>query len=1006
MEAKSSGGKPPPSTKQLANDLSQKLLGEDLSEFGLMRVASMASEKCGQNVVFEYIRSQLKTFSPSAAHELLPTFRWHTIATTNYDTLVEDAYGKSEKPLQDLLPFVKDAEPIEMKKSDVLHPLVYLKLHGCIEHAHDPEIPLILDPAHYERYRANRSRLFDRLLDYAHEIPFLFVGYSLQDPHIESLIYHLNQQGTRPEYYIVTPGIPDVIRQHWLSQRIVVIDATFGEFMAALDEAIPESWRRIQTRKPDHSRPIYKHFKIEPDLSENLLNSLESDLVHVHPSMPTEEQSAWDFYRGYDQDFAAIASGFDTDRRVSNDLILQLIDDQSLNSVNFYLLRGAAGTGKTVALKRIAWDIAKYFNVPVFWFRENGRLRHQVIHELYDLIGERMYLVIDRATDHLVEIEEVMQVANTHKIELSVISAERDSTWNVEKNNFDSRWKVQPYTIGQLVKPEIEDLIKRLETHSALGALKSLSAQERVHAFEEADRHLLVALHEVTHGKPFEEIVLDECRSLTPHEAQQIYLDVCTLNQFGVPVRAGVINRISGIPFPEYKQKFFMPLQEVVFTQHNYYSGDYEYRSRHPKVASLVFKQAFPKDRDRANQLNRIIECLDEGYHADQDAISGLIKARNLIELLADVDQGRRVYKCVQNLLPNRWYVRHQQANFELHHRQGSLDRAEDDGQKALELEPGRASVLHTLAEISRARAKKEPDGLRKDIYRKQARERLSNIKRDHSGFADGSRCKLRLDEMRDALKSVNAEDDESVSVFVEKSRLAQQDIYKAISRHPADPDIIRLQADYYRILKDDERVRMALEQAWNQNPRGPSVGLQLARIYEQQNNPQKAQSMLESTLERHSQDHLVNLEVALYYIREKTKIERAGYYIGRSYRSGDRNYAARYIHAQYLLYTHEGERSAQLFDEVDEYAPPDYHPRSGFEISVISNLIGRMNGRIVKREESFAFLRLPTYPLHIYANISNSNADIWKQIRNQANVNFKIGFNRSGPVGLDLHLN
>ena len=381
IEAKSGNGNLPPSTTQLARDLSQRFLGEDLSDFGLMRVASMASDKCGQNVVFEHIRSQLKAFRPSAAHKLIPTFRWHTIATTNYDTLVEDAYGESEQPLQDLLPFVKDAEPIEMKKSDVLHPLVYLKLHGCVEHAHDPEIPLVLDSAHYERYRANRGRLFDRLTDYAHEIPFLFVGYSLQDPHIESLIYRLNRKGTRPEYYVVTPNVPQTIRQYWQSQRIIVLDATFGEFMADLDKIIPEPWRRIQTREPGHSQPIQKHFKTGSNLSETLIESLESDLMHIHPSMPTGKQSARDFYRGYDQGFAAIASGFDTDRRVSNDLILQLIDDQSSGGINFYLLRGAAGTGKTVALKRIAWDIAQHFGVPVLWFRENGRLRPQVIRE-------------------------------------------------------------------------------------------------------------------------------------------------------------------------------------------------------------------------------------------------------------------------------------------------------------------------------------------------------------------------------------------------------------------------------------------------------------------------------------------------------------------------------------------------------------------------------------------------------------------------------------------------
>ena len=336
MEAESVDGKRPPSSKQLAIDLAQHFLGQDLSDFGLMQVAEMASRARGQNVVFEFIRSQLKVFKPSSAHKLIPTFRWHTIATTNYDTLVEDAYGLVKEPIQDLLRFVKDAEPIETKKSEVLNPLVYLKLHGCIHHAHDAEIPLLLDPSHYEHYQANRKRLFDRLSDYAHEIPFLFIGYALTDPHIQNLIYRLDRTRSRPEYYVVTPNIPDAVRQHWLSKRIVAINATFGSFMTALNGVIPNPWRKIRPTKLSSSLPIQRHFRTTADPSETLLKSLDVDLIHVNPSMPTEKQSAQNFYRGYDHEFAGIASDLDARRRVSNDLILQLIDDQSSTVVKFY----------------------------------------------------------------------------------------------------------------------------------------------------------------------------------------------------------------------------------------------------------------------------------------------------------------------------------------------------------------------------------------------------------------------------------------------------------------------------------------------------------------------------------------------------------------------------------------------------------------------------------------------------------------------------------------------
>lgn len=82
MEAKSKDGKRALSGKQLAQVLAQRFLGEELSDIDLMQVAEMASRVSSQNVVFDWIGSELKELIPSSAHKLIPTFQWHTIATT------------------------------------------------------------------------------------------------------------------------------------------------------------------------------------------------------------------------------------------------------------------------------------------------------------------------------------------------------------------------------------------------------------------------------------------------------------------------------------------------------------------------------------------------------------------------------------------------------------------------------------------------------------------------------------------------------------------------------------------------------------------------------------------------------------------------------------------------------------------------------------------------------------------------------------------------------------
>ena len=176
LQAKDADRKAAPSTKALSEELCQKFLGDKKSDVDLQLAAELAAQAATHKVVFEYIKDRLSGLQPTRAHSLIPTFRWHTIATTNYDTLIEDSYGKSANAAQDLVRFVKDSEPIETRMMDAHDPVQLLKLHGCIDHAHDVEIPLVLDAPHYERYRQNRKKLFTRLEGIADELPFLFVG--------------------------------------------------------------------------------------------------------------------------------------------------------------------------------------------------------------------------------------------------------------------------------------------------------------------------------------------------------------------------------------------------------------------------------------------------------------------------------------------------------------------------------------------------------------------------------------------------------------------------------------------------------------------------------------------------------------------------------------------------------------------------------------------------------------------------------------------------------------
>jgi hypothetical protein len=163
-ECRNSAGKSPPNADQLGDILSHKYFGKLMPKRNVMSVAEMAIDNgAGQGLVFETVNEAFHGFDVSAAHRSLIDFNWRTIATTNYDTFVEAAYSDAKRRKQTLIPFVKDDEPVDERMRSAVNPLQYLKLHGCLNHRLDKDIPLVLSWEQYAVHSRNRTRLFSRL---------------------------------------------------------------------------------------------------------------------------------------------------------------------------------------------------------------------------------------------------------------------------------------------------------------------------------------------------------------------------------------------------------------------------------------------------------------------------------------------------------------------------------------------------------------------------------------------------------------------------------------------------------------------------------------------------------------------------------------------------------------------------------------------------------------------------------------------------------------------------
>jgi hypothetical protein len=454
---------------------------------------------------------------------------------------------------------VKDDEPVDERMRSSLNPLQYLKLHGCLNHRLDKDIPLVLSWEQYAAYSKHRNRLFGRLNDLAHECPILFIGYALGDAHIRDLTYRL-EQSSRPKWYIVDPEAEDEDRNFWSTKNVEVIKCRFGQFMKALDAAIPPLMRIGSTSPSEVHFPLRRFYSTSAEESDLVRGSLAKDLTFVHATMPVAEQTAERFYSGYDTGWGCITQRLDARRKITDDLLYKaLLENEAPTDPIFILLKGPAGAGKTIALKRAAFDAATAYDAIVLWLEESGQLRSDVFIEIADLVRLPIYLFVDQVALHVEKLVPFMIAMKAKHAPVVIIGAEREADWATYCSDLQIVLPPHSMRVGPLASSEIEVLLDLLERHNCLGELKSKTHEQRVAAFaseEYADRQLLVALHVLTRGLPFEKIVLDEYESVHSEQAQRLYLDIASLNQFGVSVRAGTIKRISGIDFEDYQTKF------------------------------------------------------------------------------------------------------------------------------------------------------------------------------------------------------------------------------------------------------------------------------------------------------------------------------------------------------------------------------------------------------------------------------------------------------------------
>lgn len=999
-------GKKMPGAKQLCEAIAGEFLSPKFMKKDLMRVSELALSQNGANVFYQWLRELFEPFRPTDAHKMLADFRWRSIITTNYDLLIEEGYKANGNGLQKLVKRVKDDEPIERMLSKHARPLEYVKLHGCVEHVHDKEIPPVLTPSSYNSHESNRQDLYGRLESWSREYTIVFCGHSLDDLHIRRLVEN-QYNNSRPMFYLVSPDIEPEEKGMWANKRVKTIAATFSELMLGLNANLPPLMRVPAQEEAVQDHPYRKHFKVNERESDETAFAFQKEVTFLHSGFHIDDVDPGRFYAGYDQRWGNIARNFDVLRRASHQL-LEYIGSSCDDHAQLAIIRGAAGYGKTIAIMRAAWELAISFDEFVIWMDDDSKLRPDVIRELHNLSGKRLYVFFDRAGFNSHKIEDILALAKAEAIPLTVISAERKNEWSIYCQKLE-KYRPEFFELKNLSEKEITELLSKLKTHNCEGVLKGEPEEKkREMIVERLDRQLLVALYEITRGKSFEEIVGDEHSRISPESAQILYLDICTLHRFDVPLRAGVTSRISDISFRDFESEFFEPLEDLVFSKQNAINGDWEFRSRHSIVAEIVFNQICRTDEQRKDQITRLIDGLDTSYRSDDIALSQLIRGRNLADTFEDIALARQVYDVAIHRNPLKPYISQQRAIFEYSHGCGSLEEAEAAVNEALEKEPRNHVFRHTESQVYRMKALASTSETAKHLYRTKSRAALDKISDQNNPYVLGTRARLRVDSAADALQMLQQNPSEFYEdQFAEAVDQAELALHRAFNVYPGDKDFLEAEATLKEVLGDVAASTESLRKAWQKMPKGSGVAKRLAKRYLNQGKSELALEILDEAINRDPTDRSVNLMIAnIHFSTTKDSENTDGNrYLSKSFVHGDREYFARFVASALAFSRNNFERAYELADEIDARAPRDFHPKLSMTERWLEDKLKSRKGNLKNSFGSYIFIEIQDCPRDVFAPASRSNDEQWDSLQVGSNIVFDIEYARKGPVAVNVRI-
>lgn len=880
-----------PTGRELAVELRERFIPGQTSSEDLATVASYVVAAESRSVLEGFIRDRLTGLEPTTVHAMISRHLWKNLFTTNYDTVLETQYSRGGK--QRLKPVKNDREEIAFSYPN---DLPYIKLHGCVTIAGTGPNTLIITREDWTAGSTGRQFLYDRLKALLAHSSILFIGYSLKDRDFQDMVFDLQRSlgvDSTHRAYAVVPDAEPVEVTYWQSKRITILRMTAEQFFTAVEniEADPsENVQQIGIAPAVAAYPKAAGANMGIFQSIDLVRAFEI----VHEAMHSLPQTPTQFYSGNTPQWVSIRNKLDAKRTIQDSILEREVielESKRHKPVSFALVTGAAGSGISTLLMRLAYETATTWESPTLFYRGPEAIFFDAVEAFYKLVNRRrVFVFVDNAADSYAEVAKLIRNAELTGMKLTLVAGGRRNEWNNVKQVF-GRTNYKVYEVGLLDDVEITRLLDVLGQHRCLDQLEKYNREQQEAIFaERAAKVLIVALREATSGFEFRKIIESEYSRISTNVARQGYLWVCAMHALGSGLRIGTLHRLMSIPLAKIGDEILDHCEGVILAEEDVSREDTIFRARHRYIAEEIIRA----NATTAAQLYKLYFDLmlnvDLGFPSDRAAFEAMVTNDELVRRLGTQELRHSFFdKALERSGRETFVLQHYAINEK---RFGDLAFADELIGEAIQASPKNPTLQHTRATILFERYNRATNPAMADVLFRECRDLLERLIREWRSnsyayntltllyAAQAARSPagdLRRDLLEQSIEIVErgiarCDDDEELSLT--KARILRQlhDDAEALAlmrrAHQNDKSAHRTAYALARLLLDERKYDEALKVCRECLPQNPShrglnrVAAECSRMVLGGGTTAEA-AYLKSAFDPQYIDYRINLELA-----------------------------------------------------------------------------------------------------------------------------------------------